>query len=125
MAVNRKWELIEREGGQAQYPRGNIQLLAHMIEDFLLPKSLRMGGVHKPSHLGMLKIGSTWIYSCPARCYLCHSSGKADMLGNILKAALSTVQTSIRVALINIHTNWPFIVTAFCKCQCIWLFFSL
>lgn len=99
----------EEVTGQAQYPGGNIQLLAHMLEDFLLPESLGMGG--------MLKIGPTWMYSCPARCHLCHSSGKADILGNILKAVLSKGQASIRVALMNIHSNWPFIVTVFGKCQ--------
>lgn len=105
--------------GQAKYPRGNIQLLARMLEDFLLLESLGTGEVHK--HLGMLKIGPTWIYSCPVRCHLCHSSGKADVLGNILRlySAQCTLASELIlvILLMNIHPNWPFIVTVFCKCQ--------
>lgn len=61
-----------------QYPRGNTQILARMLEDFLLSLSLGMGGAHKPSRLGMLKIGPRWIYPSPAGC---PSSGKAEILG--------------------------------------------
>lgn len=68
--------------------------------------------VHKPSHLGMLKVGPMWAY--PAQLDATFAPPVArEYPGEYAQAVLSTVHISIRVALMNIYPYWPFIVT-FC-----------